>query len=164
MNVSNSDIESQQGVSAGKKNGRHDSDSEDETERRMSKKDRKEEKKLRKDHKQHKEQKQSKSKKEKKYSDRDENVMKVTIEAIPGKVVPICKTQPVPLSKVDFFASLAALESQKPAVGTIHTVGKKPEAEKKTGSWDCPKCSTSNLLNSHQCHKCKAMKRMTEYR
>lgn len=70
----------------------------------------------------------------------------------------------VQLSKVDFFANLASSESQKPAVGTIHTVGKKVDNTKKDSNWTCPKCSTSNQNNSHQCHKCKAIKRMTEYR
>lgn len=68
------------------------------------------------------------------------------------------------VSKVDFFAALSASESQKPAVGTVHTVGKKVEKDKKDSNWTCPKCSTSNQNNSHQCHKCKAVKRMTEYR
>ena len=68
------------------------------------------------------------------------------------------------VSKVDFFASLAASEGQKPAVGTVHTAGKKVEKEKKDSNWTCQKCSTSNQNNAHQCHKCKAIKRLTLYR
>ena len=68
------------------------------------------------------------------------------------------------VSKIDFFASLAASESQKPAVGTIHTAGKKVEKEKKDSNWTCQKCSTSNQNNAHECHKCKAIKRLTLYR
>jgi hypothetical protein len=68
------------------------------------------------------------------------------------------------VSREDFFANLMSLERLKPSVGTIHNTVKKAELDKKTGSWNCPKCSTSNFNNSHQCHKCKAIKRMTEYR
>lgn len=74
------------------------------------------------------------------------------------------KAEVAQLSKVDFFANLVSSESQKPAVGTVHTVGKKVDKTKKGSDWTCPKCSTSNQNNSHQCHKCKAIKRMTEYR
>lgn len=68
------------------------------------------------------------------------------------------------VSKVDFFASLLASEGQKPAVGTIHTAGKKVEEKKKDTNWTCQKCSTSNQSNAHQCTKCKAIKRLTLYR
>lgn len=68
------------------------------------------------------------------------------------------------VSKVDFFANLAAAENQKPAVGTIHTAGKKDKEVKKDSNWTCQKCSTSNQNNAHQCTKCRAIKRLTLYR
>lgn len=68
------------------------------------------------------------------------------------------------VSKVDFFASLAAAENQKPAVGTIHTAGKKDKEVKKDSNWTCQKCSTANQSNAHQCTKCRAIKRLTLYR
>lgn len=164
MNPSNSEVVSRQSTSIGQKSSRHDTDSDEEIVRQVRKKDKKKEKKTQKEHKEHKDHKQSKDKRRKEDNEKAGSPKNPTTAPAADEIVVACKAQPVPLSKVDFFASLAALESQKPAVGTIHTVGKKPEAEKKTGSWDCPKCSTTNLLNSHQCHKCKAMKRMTEYR
>lgn len=74
------------------------------------------------------------------------------------------KADVVQLSKIDFFANLASSEGQKPAVGTVHNTAKKVDKTKKDSDWTCPKCSTSNQNNSHQCHKCRAIKRMTEYR
>ena len=144
-----------------KKNRRHDSGSDVESEeqgrseRKAMKKAKKEQKKERKE----KKQKRSSDKEKGRENDLD----------FPVKDDIIVKTEEIkaptgPISHIDFFASLTAVENKKPAVGTVHTVGKKPEAEKKTGSWNCPKCSTSNMNNSHQCHKCKAIKRMTEYR
>lgn len=70
-------------------------------------------------------------------------------------------------SKTDFFAELLARENSKPPVGTFHAVGKKTtEASLGEASrdWTCHKCLTSNYRHSHQCQKCKAMKRMSEWR
>lgn len=151
------------------KNSRHDSDSDKELERRIRKKE------SRKSNREHKDSKVLKERKEKKQKidscrDSDRSQVYVSTEVVrtdpkPMQDFTLVATVPlIPIKKIDFFASLKALESLKPAVGTIHTVAKKIEAEKKTGSWICPKCSTSNMNNSHQCHKCRAIKRMTEYR
>ena len=70
-------------------------------------------------------------------------------------------------SKSDFFAKLLAQEKSKPPVGTFHTVGKKAsdmQTAEASKDWTCPKCSTSNYRHSHQCQKCKAIKRLTEWR
>ena len=149
---------------------RHDSDTEQELEARGRKKG---DRKTSRQHRDAKDPKERKGKKQKKDSERDRDrnqgyditeVARSDPTTIEDSTAAIVSVVPVPVTKVDFFASLVALESLKPAVGTIHTVAKKIEAEKKTGSWTCPKCSTSNMNNSHQCHKCKAIKRMTEYR
>lgn len=150
--------------SRGRKSRRHDSDSESESAGRSEKKAAKRAKKEQK-----KERKAKKAAKQSSDKEKDHEMKQNRDEDVLSKVEPILKTEEIkafvaPLSHVDFFASLTALENLKPSVGTVHTVGKKPDAEKKTGRWDCPKCSTSNMNNAHQCHKCKAIKRMTEYR
>jgi hypothetical protein len=70
-------------------------------------------------------------------------------------------------AKADFFAQLLARENAKPPVGTCHAVGKKNaegESTENSRDWNCHKCLTSNYRHSHQCQKCKAMKRMSEWR
>jgi hypothetical protein len=70
-------------------------------------------------------------------------------------------------SKSDFFEKLLAQEKSKPPVGTFHAVGKKTsdmQSAEASKDWTCPKCSTSNYRHSHQCQKCKAIKRLTEWR
>jgi trehalose/maltose hydrolase-like predicted phosphorylase len=105
----------------------------------------------------------------------DEETLNVTkSESVPSeyindKEIPAVEAQTLStVSKSAFFASLFAAESRKPATGTIHAVGKKSgmESDKKssTGDWECPKCCSSNFKQSIQCHKCKAMKRMSSYR
>lgn len=93
-----------------------------------------------------------------------QEVSSVIENTVSSKNINAVMVDAVQLSKVDFFANLASSESKKPAVGTIHAGGKKVDQVKKDSNWTCPKCSTSNQNNSHQCHKCKAIKRMTEYR
>jgi hypothetical protein len=71
-------------------------------------------------------------------------------------------------SKTDFFSQLLAKEKRAPPVGTFHATGKKSDtpsggADLST-DWLCPKCNTSNYRHSHQCQKCKAVKRMTTWR
>ena len=159
-------VASEQKNSSIEKNSRHDSDSDNDLERRSRKKGSK------KSNREHKETKERREKKQKINSGRDSDRSQVSVRTEVVETDPkstqdltaIATAPAVLLTKADFFASLTALESLKPAVGTIHTVAKKMEAEKKTGSWLCPKCSTSNMNNSHQCHKCRAIKRMTEYR
>ena len=88
--------------------------------------------------------------------------------------VPIPKPPSVSIttavSKSNFFAQLAAEESKKPPVGTVHA-GKKDAlteaatAAVKTQDWTCWKCSTVNGKYDAHCKKCKSMKRLgTGYR
>mmetsp|Transcript_6322 Transcript_6322/g.9547 ORF Transcript_6322/g.9547 Transcript_6322/m.9547 type:complete len:150 (-) Transcript_6322:44-493(-) len=73
--------------------------------------------------------------------------------------------KPAVKSKADFFASLLAREKAKPPIGTFHAVGKKADTEAEASKdWTCPKCMTSNYRHSHQCQKCKAIKRLSEWR
>ncbi len=69
-------------------------------------------------------------------------------------------------SKLDFFSKLMAKERLAPRVGTFHAVGKKSDngSAEVSKDWTCPKCSTSNYRHSHQCQKCKAVKRMSDWR
>lgn len=71
--------------------------------------------------------------------------------------------------KTDFFASLLAAENKKGPLGTVHFLGRDKNTvlestQKGKGDWECPKCSTTNYKHSIQCTKCKAMKRLSEYR
>lgn len=74
------------------------------------------------------------------------------------------------MSKHQFFAQLLAKEGSKGSktVGTVHALGKQDEQAAQqsasTGDWECYKCGTSNFRHNIQCHKCKAMKRLTEWR
>jgi hypothetical protein len=71
-------------------------------------------------------------------------------------------------SKSDFFAKLFAKEKLAPPVGTFHATGKKSDEahapHESTTDWLCPKCNTSNYRHSHQCQKCKAVKRLSVWR
>jgi hypothetical protein len=71
-------------------------------------------------------------------------------------------------SKSDFFAKLFAKEKLAPPVGTFHATGKKSDEShaphESTTDWLCPKCNTSNYRHSHQCQKCKAVKRLSAWR
>jgi hypothetical protein len=127
---------------------------------------RKKSKKSSKEHKSHKEKREKKTRIEDDSFELKKplNEMSSVIESTESSNINPVKVDVVQVSKVDFFANLASSESQKPAVGTVHTIGKKVDKTKKDSNWTCPKCSTSNQNNSHQCHKCKAIKRMTEYR
>lgn len=74
------------------------------------------------------------------------------------------------VSKQAFFAQLLAKEGSKgsKSVGTVHALGKREQESTQqaanSGDWECYKCGTSNFRQSVQCHKCKAMKRLTEWR
>lgn len=70
----------------------------------------------------------------------------------------------------DFFATLKAREAAVGPVGTFHATGRRrddgklePEDGLST-DWSCHKCAASNFRQTVQCHKCKAMKRMTTWR
>ena len=89
------------------------------------------------------------------------------------KLAKITAVEPIAPSaaatKTDFFASLLAAESKKAPLGTIHFLGRDKNdclqsTQKGKGDWECPKCSTVNYKHSIQCTKCKAMKRLSEYR
>lgn len=81
----------------------------------------------------------------------------------PAAGLPIAAT-----SKSDFFAKLFAKEKLAPPVGTFHATGKKSDEShaphESTTDWLCPKCNTSNYRHSHQCQKCKAVKRLSAWR
>jgi hypothetical protein len=91
-----------------------------------------------------------------------------TKDADEPAVAPAALTQIAATSKSDFFSKLLAKEKRAPPVGTFHATGKKSDSQgsgsDSSTDWLCPKCNTSNYSHSHQCQKCKAVKRMTVWR
>ena len=71
-------------------------------------------------------------------------------------------------SKLTFFQELLLKEGKAQPIGTFHSTGKKQKTEAEqasnSGDWLCHKCQFKNQKYSQQCGKCKAMKKMTEYR
>ena len=74
------------------------------------------------------------------------------------------------LLQSNFFATLKAREAAVAPVGTFHATGKRRDdgklepADGVSTDWSCHKCAASNFRQTVQCHKCKAMKRMTTWR
>ena len=68
----------------------------------------------------------------------------------------------------EFFANLIATETGKPIIGTIHHKDKKDTLsaplQQKSTEWVCSKCNTPNIRQATQCQKCRALKKITEWR
>lgn len=75
------------------------------------------------------------------------------------------------VNKHAFFKNLLAVEANKPAIGTLHAnaarmekIMEKEAVKNGVGEWECAKCGVKNVKYNVQCEKCRAMKRMNEYR
>lgn len=74
------------------------------------------------------------------------------------------------VSKWDFFSMLQKSESLQPKVGSVHAKPKHTPSSitstvsKESQDWICPKCSTSNPKYSIECSRCRAIKRLSEFR
>ena len=71
-------------------------------------------------------------------------------------------------SVADFFSQLQAQESKKQSIGTMHTKSgpSSTEVAEVNREWECIKagCGIVNDGRNIQCIKCKAMRRMNEWR
>lgn len=79
----------------------------------------------------------------------------------------VVRNEEIKTDKKDFFAKLLKEESRK-MVGSVHAIGKKDSGSgvvaAASGDWECVKCSATNMKHAMQCHKCRALKKMTEWR
>ena len=70
----------------------------------------------------------------------------------------------------DFFAALRAQEASKEKCGTIHSIRNSIVSAsntlkgEKTKDWECIKCAAVNDWRSPSCEKCRALRRMSEWR
>ena len=67
-----------------------------------------------------------------------------------------------------FFAQLQSEEAKKDSVGTVHATGgeqqKVDQDAQGRDDWTCYKCNATNFKQSIECHKCRAMRRLNDYR